>query len=72
MYLTGGMDKWIPNQLRLFTLIWKLVLVYLRHGNLPVFYHICGSIGAECKDTPMEVEGVEIRETGLGPKVTIW
>ena len=56
------------KQLRIFDLILILMKTYFRKGNVLVFYHCIGG----AKDVPVEVEEVEIRETLLGDKVTIY
>jgi hypothetical protein len=58
--------------MKLFTLIWRSIKIFIRYGNLDVHYHICGSIGKDAWDIPMEAENVEVRHCPLGPKATIW
>jgi len=57
------------RQIKAIELIWLLIKVLFRHGNAPVYYHICGSI--DSIDCPMEVEGIEIRKA-YEDKVTIY
>ena len=56
------------KQLRIINLVWILIKILYRKGNVLIFYHAIGG----CKDVPMEAETVEIRETLLGDKVTIF
>jgi len=59
------------KQLHILGLIWVLLLKFLRHGNLPVFYHICGHDNSW--NNPMEAEIVEIRIGSGGEKrLTLW
>jgi hypothetical protein len=72
--LTPSQDPIVPNpppkNLRLLTLIWRMVKIFFRYGNQEIYYHICGSSGDW--EVPMEAENVEVRLTGCGPKVTLW
>jgi len=64
------MEKGIPTQIRLLTLIFILIGKLFRYGNKPVFYHICGN--PDCYDNPIEAEGVEVRDSFCGPRITIY
>lgn len=57
------------KQLRILNLIWLLIKIFFIKGNDFIFYHCCheGS-----KDCPLEVEGIEIRKTLVGDKITIY
>jgi len=56
------------KQLKITTLIWMLIKLLFARGNNIVFYHCCGGV----KDCPMEIEGIEVRETLTGDKITIY
>ncbi len=56
------------KQLKITNTIWFLIKILFRHGNVQLFYHCIGG----AKDVPMEVEQIEIRNTLLGNKVTIF
>jgi hypothetical protein len=56
------------KQLSVLGLIWELFKILARMGNVNVYYHAIGGV----KDSPMEVEGVEIRDSAVEPRVTIW
>ena len=58
--------------LRLWALMWKLLKIFFQYGNAEIYFHICGDIGKDCYDVPMNAENVEVRLTKCGPKVTIW
>jgi len=64
------MEKQIPTQIRLLTLIFILIGKFFRYGNQHVFYHICGH--RDSYDNPIEAEGVEVRESYCGPRITIY
>ena len=61
-------EKW--KDMRLLTLMWRLLKIFFRYGNQEIYYHICGSGSAY--DVPMNAENVEVRLSNCGPKVTIW
>ena len=61
----------IVKNMTIWHLIWQLLKIFLRYGNLEVYYHICGSSGEGAYDHPMNAENVEVRLT-YEPKVTIW
>jgi hypothetical protein len=72
-----GGRRWDNNStglknLKLLTLMWRLLKIFFRYGNQEIFYHICGSLGKDCYDVPMDAENVEVRLTKCGPKVTLW
>uniref|UniRef100_A0A6M3IMC0 Uncharacterized protein n=1 Tax=viral metagenome TaxID=1070528 RepID=A0A6M3IMC0_9ZZZZ len=56
------------KQLKVMGLIWLFIRILFSRGNVPVYYH-CPESAMDC---PLEVEGIEIRETLLGDKVTIF
>ena len=58
------------HNMKILTLIWRLVKIFFRYGNQEVYYHICSANGAY--DVPMDAENVEVRLTNTGPHVTIW
>ena len=58
--------------LRVLPLIFKLIIAFFKYGNDEVFFHICGNQARESWDCPMNAEGLEIRHSGCGPKITIW
>ena len=60
------------RQIKVLQLIWGLIKILFRHGNQEVYYHICGSLGKDAWDCPMEAEGLSIRMTKNGKKLTIW
>lgn len=60
------------KEMRLLTLLWLLLKIFFRYGNREVYYHVCGSLGENAYDCPMEAENVEVRLSNCGPKVTIW
>jgi hypothetical protein len=64
---SGGM-----KHLRVLMLMWRLMKIFFRYGNQEIYYHVCGSIGEDAYDVPMDAENVEVRLTRCGPKVTIW
>lgn len=66
----GGQIGHNWKTLRLLTLIWRLFKIFFRYGNQEIYYHICGH--PDSWDCPMEAENVEVRQTLLGPHVTIW
>jgi len=59
-----------PYGITIVKLILELVLVAIRYGNQKIFYHICHPDASF--EYPMEVEGVEIRESLSGSRITIW
>jgi len=56
------------KQLKIIKLIYLLIKMLFIHGNLPVFYHCIGG----AKDVPIEIEEVEVRNTLLGKKITMY
>jgi hypothetical protein len=58
------------SQVRVLGLIWGLIRILFRHGNQEIYYHICGYHDAW--DVPMEAEGIGVRMTNTGKKVTLW
>ena len=59
------------KQINVVKLIYLLIIKLFRHGNLPVFYNICGFDGTH--KIPMQAEGVEVRIADWGEKkLTIW
>ena len=59
------------KDLKLLTLVWRLIKIFFRYGNCSIYFHICGSLGKDYYDTPMNAENVEVR-IHYEPKVTIW
>lgn len=60
------------KQIRALSLIWALIMVLIRHGNIEIYYHLCGSYAKDSWDCPMEAEGIAVRMTNTGKKLTIW
>jgi hypothetical protein len=58
------------SQIRVLDLIWGLIRILFRHGNQKIFYHLCGQ--GDTWEHPMEAEGIGVRMTQLGKKVTLW
>ena len=58
----------MQTQIRIVRLIWLLIKMLSRKGNALVYYHCIGGAW----DCPLEVEGIEIRSTLLGDKVTVY
>ena len=56
------------KQLTIIQLIIELIKMLFKTGNVKIYYNICGYADY----SPMEVEGVEIREPIDELKVTIW
>lgn len=56
------------KQLTILQLIIELIKTLFKTGNVKVYYNICGYADY----SPMEIEGVEIREIYDELKVTIW
>jgi len=55
--------------LKIINLVWILVRIFFKYGNVMVYYHVIGG----AKDVPIEVEAVEIRRTlSRGNLVTIY
>jgi len=54
------------KQINIIKLIILLLKNFIKHGNLPVYYHICGH--SESHNNPMEAETVEIRTSCDGEK----
>ena len=65
-------ESYKKRQCKILSLMWSLFKVLLRHGNQEVYYNICGSIGNNSWDCPMEAEGLSIRMTPCGKKLTLW
>jgi hypothetical protein len=60
----------LMNQMTTLQLIWGLMQMLFRHGNQKIYYHICGY--EDTWDCPMEAEGLGLRKTGTGEKLTLW
>jgi len=58
------------RQLNVLTLIWALIQIFFRHGNQEIYYHLCGY--KNTWDCPMEAEGLSVRMTNCGKKLTLW
>ena len=69
---TFNEDVLLHKDMKLLTLVWLLLKIFIRYGNQEIYYHVCGSIGEHCYDVPMEAENVEVRLSDCGPKVTLW
>jgi hypothetical protein len=59
-----GGRKWDTREgnlknLRIIPLIWRLLKMFFRYGNQEIYYHVCGDIGKDCYDCPMDAENVE-------------
>jgi hypothetical protein len=59
------------SQIKILDLIWGLIRVLFRHGNQEIYYHICGG-NYDTWDVPIEAEGIGVRMTNMGKKVTLW
>lgn len=57
------------KQLKILNLIWLLIKILCIKGNDFIFYHCCHEGSEDC---PLEVEGIEIRKTLVGDKITIY
>lgn len=57
------------KQLTIISLIWLLIKMVFKEGNDYVYYHCCHKDSFDC---PLEVEGIEIRKTLVGNKITIY
>ena len=58
------------RQVRVLSLIWGLIQIFFRHGNQRIYFHLCGY--EKTWDCPMEAEGLSIRMTNCGKKLTLW
>jgi hypothetical protein len=64
-------EKYLEErQVKILPLIWALIQIFFRHGNQRVYFHICGY--EKTWDCPMEAEGLSVRMTPCGKKVTLW
>lgn len=60
------------SHIKVLSLIWGLIQIFFRHGNQEIYYHLCGSESTPDWDCPMEAEGIGVRMTDMGKKVTLW
>ena len=58
------------RQVKVLSLIWALIQIFFRYGNKEIYFHICGY--KDTWDCPMEAEGLSVRMTPCGMKVTLW
>jgi len=59
------------SHVKVLSLIWGLIQIFFKYGNQEIYYHLCGG-GSDTWDCPMEAEGIGVRMTKMGKKVTLW
>jgi len=47
----------MTKQIKLLQLLWALIKIFFRKGNIYIFYHVCHPNSHDC---PMEAKGVEM------------